>query len=150
MKDGNLDDSGGSSMAPVRIGVIFGPLGELNREALKYLVVHLNTLQSVFEYELLSVDPYDPLLVLLSQPLPVSLEDCRNELAPFSERLIAAVVQKQEGFGLTDRDAGRTGSHFSSEVCRSVLRHERGTSVRAGAGGVGRVDGAAVEFLNSF
>ncbi|HEY0459119.1 MAG TPA: hypothetical protein VGC97_08175 [Pyrinomonadaceae bacterium] len=43
-------------ISPVRIGVVFGDLGGLNVNSLKYLITHLNTLQKIFEYELLEIE----------------------------------------------------------------------------------------------
>ena len=43
----------------VRIGIILGPLGRLNLSALRYFIIHLNTLQGSFEYEILPHDADD-------------------------------------------------------------------------------------------
>ena len=40
--------------APARVGVILADLGKLNVTSLKYLIVHLNTLQHSIEFELLA------------------------------------------------------------------------------------------------
>jgi hypothetical protein len=43
--------------SPTRIGVLLGNLGELNTTALEYLIVHINTLQKSFQFEVLPTDP---------------------------------------------------------------------------------------------
>jgi hypothetical protein len=44
--------------APLSVGVILAALGKLNVIALKYLVVHLNTLRTSIEFEILSPNPF--------------------------------------------------------------------------------------------
>jgi len=41
-------------------------MGEVNQAALKYLLLHLNTLQSAFEFEILPLDRNEPLARLIS------------------------------------------------------------------------------------
>jgi len=38
---------------PIRVGIIYGPLRDINETAVSYLITHLNRLQSSFEYEIL-------------------------------------------------------------------------------------------------
>jgi len=44
--------------AAARVAVILTASGKLNAAALKYSIVHLNTLQSSIEFEILSPDPF--------------------------------------------------------------------------------------------
>jgi hypothetical protein len=88
--------------APTRVGVILAGLGKLNATALKYLVVHLNTLQNSVEFEILSPDPQDELLVTLGDGLVVDRDKCRSMLPSFRERIIRFIVEEQKGYNLAD------------------------------------------------
>lgn len=88
---------------PTRVGVILGDLGKLNEAALKFLIVHLNTLQSVFEFELLAADHDDPLLKFLNDRHKVDRKRCRAMLPDFCARLIVQIKKEQEEYDLTDK-----------------------------------------------
>lgn len=89
--------------SPTRVGVILCDLGKLNVTALKYLVVHLNTLQSSIEFELLSPSPHDPSLVSLSEGNLVNRKSCGDGLAEFRDRIIREFEDEQSEYGLEDR-----------------------------------------------
>ena len=88
--------------APARVGVILATLGKLNGFALKYLIVHLNTLQSSIEFEILSPDPEDELLVMLGDSKVVDREKCRSMLPDFHARSMEFFCEEQEGYDLAD------------------------------------------------
>lgn len=86
-----------------RVGVILGDLGKLNVSALKYLIVHLNTLQTSFEFELYSVDAEDPLLHMLRSGETADREQCRTMLPDFYDRIINHLAREQQSYDLSDR-----------------------------------------------
>lgn len=92
-----------SPQAPARVGVILADLKNLNITALKYLVVHLNTLQSSIEFEFLAPAPDDPVLFLLGQKEDVDREKCRGMLPSFRERITRQFEQEQAEYDLADR-----------------------------------------------
>ena len=91
------------SKIATKVGVILGNLGKLNVAALKYLIVHLNTLQHSFEFELLAMDSNDPLLILLRQGETVDRERCRAMLPDFHNRIIERIAKDQQDYDLTDK-----------------------------------------------
>ena len=86
-----------------RVGVILGDLGKLNVSALKYLVVHLNTLQTSFEFELHSIDTEDPLLCILRSGETADREQCRIMLPDFHKRIIHHLTREQKIYSLSDQ-----------------------------------------------
>jgi hypothetical protein len=91
------------SSAPARVGVILADLGKLNVTALKYLVVHLNTLQTSIEFEILSPNPADELLVTLAEGNVVDRKKCRSMLSAFRERIIRLLEVEQKKYELADQ-----------------------------------------------
>jgi hypothetical protein len=91
-----------STEVPARIGVVFADLGKLNVTALKYLIVHLNTLQRSIEFELLAPDPNDPLLTALSHENFVDRDQCRDMLSSFRDRIVQQFDQEREKYDLAD------------------------------------------------
>jgi hypothetical protein len=87
---------------PAKVGVILADLGKLNVTALKYLVVHLNTLQTSIEFEILSPNPEDELLVTLGKGKSVDRDKCRSMLPAFRERMIRFYNAEQETYDLAD------------------------------------------------
>jgi hypothetical protein len=71
---------------PARISIMLGDMGEINQAALKYLLVHLNTLQSAFEFELLPLDTDEPLARLTSRRNIIDRSYLRSELRGFFSR----------------------------------------------------------------
>jgi hypothetical protein len=103
MNDGLPEAPAVAPGPPLRIGVILDPLRDLNKAALRYLIVHLNTLQTLFEFELLSAEKGDPVVAFLQQETPVSSGACQAMLFDFGERVISKVVETQQRLGLADR-----------------------------------------------
>lgn len=91
-----------SRTAPTRVGVILGDLGKLNLAALKYLIVHLNTLQGSIEFEMLAIEPDDPLLATLRDGRLVDREQCRAMLPDFRDRVLKQLAQEQHDYDLAD------------------------------------------------
>ena len=89
--------------APTRVGVILAALGKLNVTALKYLIVHLNTLQTSIEFEILSPNPEDELLATLGEGKVVDRDKCRSMLPNFRERIIQAFGAEQKAYDLADQ-----------------------------------------------
>jgi hypothetical protein len=87
---------------PARIGVVFADLGKLNVTALKYLIVHLNTLQRSIEFELLAPASNDPLLVALSHDKVADRDICRDMLSSFRDRIIKQFDEERKAYDLAD------------------------------------------------
>jgi hypothetical protein len=96
-------DSEAKPSAPAKVGVILAGLGKLNVTALKYLVVHLNTLQTSIEFELLSPAPEDELLVSLAEGNVADRDKCRSALPAFRERTIRLLETEQKAYDLADQ-----------------------------------------------
>lgn len=88
-----------------RVGVIFGDVGKLNLVALKYLIVHLNTLQNSFEFELLTVGASDPLILKLRQGQLVNRNECRAMLPDFHNRITNRIGEEQGRYELADKSS---------------------------------------------
>ena len=86
-----------------RVGIIFAPLGKLNVAALKYLIVHLNTLQHSIEFEILAADLSDPLLAPLRPGKLVDRSDCRKILPEFHARILMQFAKEQSDYDLVDQ-----------------------------------------------
>jgi hypothetical protein len=91
-----------STEIPTRIGVVFAHLGKLNVTALKYLIVHLNTLQRSIEFELLARDPNDPLLIALSHENLADRDKCRDMLSSFRDRIVQQFDRERKKYDLAD------------------------------------------------
>src|SRR5580704_6320277 len=101
--NGHPNETRTTNSSPLRIGVILGDLGKLNVTALKYLVVHLNTLQTSIEFELLSPNPDDELLLTLADGNLVDRDKCRSMLPDFRERTIRLLEAEQKAYDLADQ-----------------------------------------------
>jgi hypothetical protein len=88
---------------PLRIGVLLGDLGKLNRAALTYLIVHLNTLQQSFEFEVLPTAKNDPLVGLLKFQTKVRREDVNGQLQDFWKRTNEHLTQTAEKYKLAQK-----------------------------------------------
>lgn len=89
--------------SPTRVGVILADLGKLNTSALKYLIVHTNTLQSSIEFEILSPIGDYPLLLALKDQALADREECRTMIPDFYARLVEQFERDQDEYGLSDR-----------------------------------------------
>ena len=90
---------------PTRVGIILGDLGKLNVTALKYLIVHINTLQRSVEFEIIAIDAADPLLLLLKHNQTADRDACRAMLPSFQDRVVKHVITEAEEYDLVDRAA---------------------------------------------
>jgi hypothetical protein len=90
------------SSAPAKVGVILADLGKLNVTALKYLVVHLNTLQKSVEFEFLARDSEDVLLVNLGEGSVVDRDNFRALLPDFHSEITRALERQQKAYDLAD------------------------------------------------
>ena len=88
------------SVCARRVGVILCNLGKLNITALKYLIVHLNTLQASVEFELVAVDSNDPLIALLAPGSTPKRDHCRGMLPDFRKRVLQQVTEKGNKYNL--------------------------------------------------
>lgn len=86
---------------PMRIGILLGDLGEVNTVALKYLIVHLNTLQTDFEFEFFLVDRHDSVLKLTNKKNEIDRNKLRSELPAFLQRTQAFLSRFNEGYKLS-------------------------------------------------
>jgi hypothetical protein len=91
-----------NSNPPIRVGVVLCELGELNTTALKYLIVHLNTLQRSIEFEILAADHSDPLLATLAKGVVANRDECRDRLSGFRDRIMSQSQRKISDFDLSD------------------------------------------------
>ncbi|QEV21969.1 hypothetical protein [Streptomyces alboniger] len=71
-------------MGRKRIGIV-SAIDDGNDAALRYLILHLNTLQSGFEFEFLSPDPTDPLIRMLTRGELLDREVVRTECEAFRQ-----------------------------------------------------------------
>jgi hypothetical protein len=90
-----------SQMKPVHVGILLGDLGDVNTIALKYLILHLNALQTYFEFEFLPTDRNDPTLVLTRIADHVDRDRLRAELPAFAQRVQASVRKLSHEYKLT-------------------------------------------------
>ena len=91
-----------SKQSPARVGVILADLGKLNLSALKYLIVHLNTLQHSIEFELLAPNSNDPFLVALSHEKVADRDKCRDMLSSFRDRIVQQFDHERKEYDLAD------------------------------------------------
>ena len=88
---------------PLRIGIVLGDVGKLNVAVLKYLVVHLNTLQHAFEFEFLSPPPNNPMIRLLNRECVVSRQTCRSMAPAFHQQMLTHIAASQNSYRLVDQ-----------------------------------------------
>jgi hypothetical protein len=86
-----------------KIGILLGDLGKFNVSVLKFLILHMNTLQQTFEYELLPVDPEDEFFQKLSYRSSVDREGVRREGKTFHDRYQAYLEREIEGYRVKDK-----------------------------------------------
>jgi hypothetical protein len=115
-------------IAPFRVGVIPVPFDGLNRPALKYLILHLNTIQSVFEFEFLPVTS-DDFLQRLRTGVPVERAELRNAMPEFAARYVKFLEGEAQLYGLETQ----IPDHLTV-VCAATFRDHFYSSQRAGVG----------------
>ncbi len=74
-----------------RIGIIISGMNNANIPALSYLLLHLNTIQSTFEYEILPFEEHDEFISSLISQRPVDREPVRTKIDAFIDRLEACL-----------------------------------------------------------
>jgi hypothetical protein len=81
--------------APHKIGVVFGKMGRVRLPALKFLIVHLNTLQTVLEFEILPT-PVSPVVDQLDGRRRMKLDEVRNGVKDFYTDLKKRIKADEE------------------------------------------------------
>jgi hypothetical protein len=84
---------------------MFAHLGKLNPRALKYLIVHLNTLQSSIEFELLTMNLPDPLFEELQAKAVLNRKIFTSKLNGFRSRLKKNIEEMQRDYCLSEAEA---------------------------------------------
>lgn len=84
-------------MGHKRIGIV-SAIDAGNDAALRYLILHLNTLQSGFEFEFLSPDPKDRLLLLLTKGELLDREALRTECDAFGQNMRIRFLALSDAF----------------------------------------------------
>ena len=80
---------------PRRIGVLLHDLKKVNIPALKFLILQLNSLQNVFEYEFLPCDAKDQFIKMLSTDMTMDREKIRPDVTDFLAPLpISILIRK--------------------------------------------------------
>jgi hypothetical protein len=85
--------------APLHVGILFAGLAEKELPALKYLLLHLNTVQGLFQFEFVAGDgsgPRHPLLELLSRKQPSKREQAEGLMEAFVEEY-GRILQGESG-----------------------------------------------------
>lgn len=99
---------------PRRIGILLADMGKFNRSIpiLKYLVLHMNTLQKTFEFEFLPVDLDDEFIRMFSNRSDVEADKNTKKVKELREKLIPAFLRnyraslRAEIYGFDIRDQG--------------------------------------------
>lgn len=86
-----------------RIGILLSYSDELDSPALRYLILHLNTLQHSFEYEILPYDSKDEFLrTLFSERRVLDREKMRGGISQFVQRYRGYLYQINEQTSLKE------------------------------------------------
>lgn len=85
------------------IGIILANMGKVNVQVLKFLVLHMNTLQQTFEFEFLPTHPQYPLLKILSPYVSVDREEVRQAVRPFLDRYRHEVQVEIDKYKIQDK-----------------------------------------------
>ena len=89
---------------PVRIGVLLGKLGKRNAVALKYLILHINTLQTSLEFEIFEADKNDLLVNRMRRRKKISSEYLKAELSDFKKRTNDKISDDAHKFELVETE----------------------------------------------
>ncbi len=121
---------------PIRIGILFGQFGKLNTTALKYLLLHLNTLQSCIEFEILPIDESDRLIKQTSFYREIDSNIVKADLLDFKRRTEEFLRQSMETYRLKEREmpagmilltTAKFTDHFNAKsqpnICIIALGH---------------------------
>lgn len=82
-----------------RIGILLADLGNVNVLALKFLILRINMLQNIFEYEFLEVDSHDPFIKMLKNKASVSIDNVESDAPNFIVRFRKFILEQKEEFG---------------------------------------------------
>jgi len=85
-----------------RIGIILADVGKVNEPVLKFLVLHMNTLQKTFEFEFLSANLQDSFIKMLSPYASVDREKMRQEVNSFLGRFLHEVQAEIREYNIRD------------------------------------------------
>lgn len=83
-----------------RIGILLIGIEEKTVPALQYLILHINSLQSAFEYEFLPIPRNDKLIIEMSSGLPLNREEVRQQVKDFTKRYIVFLERLMVGYKL--------------------------------------------------
>jgi hypothetical protein len=91
---------------PKRIGILLADMGKFNRSipVLKYLVLHMNTLQKTFEYEFLPDVSDDMFLQMLANQASVDREETRQAVPAFLERYQSHLQKEIRDYHVKDME----------------------------------------------
>lgn len=84
----------------VSIGVVFASMEQKTQEILSYLITYQNTLQSSFEFRLISYPEDDPLVDLLRQKPGPTHDEAATKADDFAVRVNAFCAKGANSFGL--------------------------------------------------
>jgi hypothetical protein len=90
----------GRDAMPVSIGIVFASMDRETQEILSYLITYQNTLQSSFEFRLVSCPTDDPFLNLLRQRPGPAHHDVVSEVNDFVVRLNALSADEANSYYL--------------------------------------------------
>jgi hypothetical protein len=98
---------GATSGAPVfggalRVGVVLADMGRLRVEALKFLTVHMNTLQPALQFEFLPAPPDDPFLALLRPGRACDRNGLAAVAGAFETRVQAHCLGRNQAYALVE------------------------------------------------
>lgn len=87
---------------PRRMGILLHDLKKVNIPALKFLILQLNSLQNVFEYEFLPCDAEDQFIKMLTPDTPMDREKIRPDIAGFLNRYHIYLNQQVKNYRLSE------------------------------------------------
>lgn len=93
-----------------RIGILLADVGKLNTTALKFLVLHMNTLQSALEYEILPVDLKDDFIRCLSNDTTTDRAKIKQGIPAFLTRYQEALEEEIQQYQL--KEAAISAEYF--------------------------------------
>jgi hypothetical protein len=92
-----------SQIQTKRIGILLVGFDKGNLPALRFLLLHMNTLQNFIEYELLPTDLESEIFKMLSTKKPVDREKVRAQAIPFIKEYEAFLSSENAANNIKDR-----------------------------------------------
>lgn len=83
-----------------RVGILLGPVGDLNTRVVRFLLLYLNTLQSSLEFEFVPEPPESALLTALASTKPVDRDHVRQLAGQFLADYQAYWMELREDYEL--------------------------------------------------